>query len=120
MTTTATVIQKPNDGNHYAPANSLLEGGVADHDDGMAALALNECDYPVDFSPLDYELAGGNMVLWNDDIGGEFPWDSRYFGAKQSGHFDPECKYTARTARLHLILHSQLTILFNRYPAARN
>lgn len=94
MTTTTTVIQKPNPGNHYAPANSLLEGGVADHDDGMAPLALNECGYPIDFSPLDYELEGGNMVLWNDKIGGKVPWDKRYYGAELYGKFDPECKYS--------------------------
>lgn len=66
VTTTTTVAQSPNDGNHYAPAQSLLNGTVADHDNGMAPLALNECGFPVDFSPLDYVVDGGNMVLWDD------------------------------------------------------
>jgi alkaline phosphatase len=91
VTATATVNQKPNDGNHYAPSYSLLEGDVASHDDGMAPLALNECGNPIDFSPLDYELEGGNMVLWNDVKGGEFPWDPRYYqeNPDTSTGFDP-------------------------------
>jgi alkaline phosphatase len=93
VTTTTTVIQAPEDGNHYAPSNSLLQGSVNDHNDGMSPLALNDCGHPIDFSPLDYELEGGNMVLWNDEYGGKFPWDSRYFGDAQSGKFDPTCKF---------------------------
>jgi alkaline phosphatase len=91
VTTTATVNQQPNDGNHYAPSNSLLEGDVSSHDDGMAPLSLNECGNPIDFSPLDYELDGGNMVLWNDVLGGEFPWDPRYYqeNPDTSDGFDP-------------------------------
>jgi alkaline phosphatase len=91
MTTTATVTQAPNAGNHYATSESLLEGDVSGHDDGMAPLALDECGNPIDFSPLDFELDGGNMVLWNDALGGEFPWDSRYFteNPDTSDGFDP-------------------------------
>ena len=92
VTTTAPILQKPEDGNHYAPATSLLDGSVTDHDDGMAPLALNPCGFPIDFSPLDYLVDGGNMVLWNDQLGGQFPWDSRYFGANSTGAFDPFCK----------------------------
>ena len=77
MTTTTTVIQEPNAGNHYAPANSLLEGSVGDHKSGQAPLALDECGNPIDFSPLDYMADGGNMVLWDDVKGGAFPWDER-------------------------------------------
>jgi alkaline phosphatase len=91
MTTTATVIQQPNDGAHYAPARSLLEGSVSDHEDGMAPLALNECGNPIDFSPLDYTTEGGNMVLWDNAKGGEFPWDPRYTqeNPDTSDGFDP-------------------------------
>jgi hypothetical protein len=92
VTTTAPMIQAPTAGNHYAPANSLLKGSVTAHDDGMAPLALNPCGFPIDFSPLDYALDGGNMVLWNDEYGGEFPWDDRYFGSPATGKFDPTCK----------------------------
>lgn len=92
MTTTTTVIQAPNPGNHYAPANSLLEGSVKDHKSGQAALALNECGFPIDFSPKDYMMEGGNMVLWDDVLGGEFPWDERYYqeNPDTSDGFDPE------------------------------
>jgi len=74
VTTTTTVIQEPNDGNHYAPACSLLNGTVEDHENGMSTLALNECGYPIDFSVLDYVTDGGNMVLWDDVKGGKYPW----------------------------------------------
>jgi alkaline phosphatase len=92
MTTTSTVIQAPNEGNHYSPANSLIEGGVADHNSGMGPLALNECGNPIDFSPLDFESDGGNMVLWDIAKGGEFPWDPRYYQSDPdtSDGFDPE------------------------------
>jgi alkaline phosphatase len=91
MTTTTTVIQQANDGNHYAPSRSLLEGDVGDHEDGMAPLALDDCGNPIDFSPLDFEKDGGNMVLWDNDIGGAFPWDPRYFqeNPDTSDGFDP-------------------------------
>lgn len=92
VTTTVPVIQAPEPGNHYAPGFSLLAGDVSLHNDGMAPLALDECGFPVDFSPLDYELEGGNMVLWNDEYGGKFPWDDRYYGATKSGKFDSTCK----------------------------
>jgi alkaline phosphatase len=87
----ATVIQEPNPGNHYAPANSLLKGAVSDHKNGMAPLALNECGFPIDFSPLDFELEGGNMVLWDDIRGGAYPWDERYYqeNPDTSDGFDP-------------------------------
>eukprot|EP00980_Cylindrotheca_fusiformis_P003941 scaffold871_cov130-Cylindrotheca_fusiformis.AAC.18 len=90
MTTTTTVAQEPNEGNHYAPSQSLLEGLVSEHMSGMAPLALNECGYPIDFSPLDFASEGGNMVLWDNEKGGEFPWDPRYYGAPITGDFDPE------------------------------
>lgn len=91
MTTTTTVIQQPNPGNHYAPSNSLLEGSVASHKPGMAPLALDQCGLPIDFSPLDYATEGGNMVLWDNLKGGEFPWDPRYFeeNPDTSDGFDP-------------------------------
>jgi len=91
MTTTTTVIQSPNDGAHYAPASSLLEGGVADHDNGMANLALDECGDPIDFDPRDFEADGGNMVLWDIVKGGMFPWDENYYKSSDfSEGFDPE------------------------------
>ena len=93
VTTDAPVIQAPNNGNNYAPANSLLKGSVTAHEDGMSPLALNPCGFPIDFSPLDYTLEGGNMALWNNDFGGEFPWDARYYGAPSTGKFDPTCKF---------------------------
>ena len=98
MTTTATVTQKPNPGNHYAPSQSLLKGAVSDHEPGMATLAVNKCCNPIDFNPRDFETAGGNMVLWDDVKGGEFPWDERYFqeNPDTSTGFDPE--YIARHA----------------------
>lgn len=93
VTTGAPVIQAPSVGNNYAPANSLLSGSVTTHDDGMAPLALNPCGFPIDFSPLDYALEGGNMALWNDEMGGQFPWDERYFTGVSTGKFDPTCKF---------------------------
>jgi hypothetical protein len=92
MTTSATVIGEPNAGNHYAPAASLLAGAVSTHQTGMADLAMNECGFPIDFSPLDWESDGGNMALWDDVKGGAFPWDSRYYeeNPDTSTGFDPE------------------------------
>jgi alkaline phosphatase len=57
----------------------------------MAPLALDDCGNPIDFSPLDYEDNGGNMVLWSDIKGGEFPWDARYYQENPdvSDGFDP-------------------------------
>lgn len=76
VTTTTTVIGEPNDGNHYAPRNSMLTGDVTDHKRGMAALRVDEDGCALEFDPADYELEGGNMVLWNDELGGKYPWDS--------------------------------------------
>lgn len=93
VTTSTLVLQSPNDGAHYAPAKSLLEGSVSGHDNGMAPVALDDCTgKPIDFSPLDYEKEGGNMVLWDDEMGGKYPWDDRYFTAEGHGAdgFDKE------------------------------
>jgi alkaline phosphatase len=91
MTTTATVTQIPNAGNHYAPSQSLVAGDVSDHTSGMGDLALNECGHPIDFSPLDFEADGGNMVLWDDVKGGAYPWDHHYYqeNPDTSDGFDP-------------------------------
>jgi hypothetical protein len=58
----------------------------------MADLAMNECGFPIDFSPLDWENDGGNMALWDDVKGGALPWDSRYYeeNPDTSTGFDPE------------------------------
>ena len=90
VTTTTTVIADPEDGNHYAPGTSLL-GNVDSHKPGMAPLLLNECGNPIDFSPLDFEADGGNMVLWDNAKGGFYPWDSRYYeeNPDTSDGFDP-------------------------------
>jgi len=93
VTTSTVVLQSPNNGDHYAPAKSLLEGSVSDHDNGMAPLADDNCTQkPIDFSPLDYEKEGGNMVLWDDAMGGKYPWDERYFSEDGHGthNFDKE------------------------------
>jgi alkaline phosphatase len=93
VTTSTVVLQGPNVGALYAPANSLLEGGVSDHYNGMAPLAKDGCtETPIDFSPLNYETEGGNMVLWDDEIGGAYPWDHRYFAEDGDGtdKFDKE------------------------------
>jgi hypothetical protein len=88
VTTSSTVVEKPTDGNHYAPEESLLQGNVTDHTRGQAPLRLDTCGCPVDFNPTDYELEGGNMAMWNDEIGGKFPWDSRYFMESPPGSLD--------------------------------
>ena len=90
VTTSAPLLQQPNPGNHYAPAASLLAGSVTEHDSGQAPLALNECGFPIDFNPKDW-LDGGNMVLWDNVKGGEFPWDKRYYqeDPDTSDGFDP-------------------------------
>jgi alkaline phosphatase len=91
VTTTATLIGQPSDANHYAPARSLLAGFVSEHEDGVAPLAVDQCGWPLDFSPLDFEMDGGNMVLWNDIKGGKYPWDKHYFDEFPStaDGFDP-------------------------------
>ena len=70
VTTTATLLQEPEKGNHYSSPYSLLKGKLDDHENGMAPLALDECGFPIDFSPLDW-TEGGNMVLWNSTKGKE-------------------------------------------------
>jgi alkaline phosphatase len=57
----------------------------------MAPLAVDKCGWPIDFSPLDFEAEGGNMVLWDDVKGGKYPWDKRYYEEFPSteGGFDP-------------------------------
>lgn len=85
VTTAATVIGEPNAGNHYAPRNSLLEGSVTDHKRGMAALSTDDDGCAIEFDPTDYELEGGNMVLWNDELGGKYPWDKCYYTEDMKG-----------------------------------
>ena len=85
VTTTTTVVGEPNAGNHYAPTNSMLEGSVADHKRGMAALRTTEEGCALEFNPTDYELEGGNMVLWDDHLGGEYPWDKCYYSEDMEG-----------------------------------
>jgi alkaline phosphatase len=75
------VIGEPLAANHYAPGTSLLAGTVGDHDNGQAPLAINSCGFPVDFDPADFLLDGGNLVLYNDVLGGKYPWDPRYFSS---------------------------------------
>ncbi|CAB9497259.1 Alkaline phosphatase H [Seminavis robusta] len=91
VTTTTTVIQAPTDGAHYAPTHSLINGSTADHDNGLGPLALNKCGFAIDFDPADYVIDGGNMVLWNDVLGGKNPWEERYFqeNPDTSDGFDP-------------------------------
>jgi alkaline phosphatase len=91
VTTTAAVVQKPNLGDHDAPPYSMLEGTVADRDSGMAPVALTECGFPIDFDPRDHVTDGGNMVLWDDVKGGQYPWDPRYAqdDPDTSDGFDP-------------------------------
>jgi alkaline phosphatase len=74
------------------PTASLLAGSVTTHGTGMSALALDQCGYPIDFSPLDYEEDGGHMVLWNDTKGGMYPWDDGYYSVDNNNKpaFDPE------------------------------
>ena len=90
ITTGAAGIGEPQVANHYAPGQSLLNTTIDDHENGMAPLKLNECGFPIDFSPEDY-MDGGNMVLWNDVKGGKYPWDPRYFqpNPDTSTGFDP-------------------------------
>jgi alkaline phosphatase len=85
VTTSTTVIGEPNDGNHYAPAFSLLDGGLGDHKRGMAPLRTDEEGCALEFDPRDFELEGGNMVLWNDELGGEYPWDKCYYTDDMEG-----------------------------------
>jgi alkaline phosphatase len=90
VTTGATVIGQPELANHYAPGRSLIAGSLSSHDSKMGPLLLNSCGFPIDFNPLDYAGAGGNMVLWDDKKGGKYPWDARYFQTNPdtSGGFD--------------------------------
>ncbi|CAB9531076.1 Alkaline phosphatase H [Seminavis robusta] len=91
VTTTATLAQRPNKGNNSAPPYGMLEGSLAKHDSGMAPLALTECGWPIDFDPKDHITDGGNMVLWDDVKGGQYPWDPRYTqdNPDTSDGFDP-------------------------------
>ena len=70
----------------------MLEGKTSNHDNEMAPLAMNECGFPLEFNPLDFEADGGMMVLWDNVKGGEFPWDENYYTDTPdlSSGFDPE------------------------------
>lgn len=91
VTTAAPVLQGFTDGNHYAPASTLLEGTPSSHGDRQADLYRDECGNAFEFNPLPVEQ-GGNMASWNDKMGGEFPWDERYYqeSPDTSTGFDPE------------------------------
>lgn len=91
MTPTATIIRNPRKGNNSAPSYSMLQGSVASHENGMAPLAKNDCGFPIDFDPSDHFTEGGNMVLWDDVKGGQYPWEPRYsqFHPDISDGFDP-------------------------------
>lgn len=47
---------------------------------------------PIDFDPRDYESECGNMVMWDENKGGKYPWDANYYTATPdtSTGFDPE------------------------------
>jgi alkaline phosphatase len=81
VTTGATVIGPPEAANHYAPSKSLLAGSIRAHENTMSPLDLNSCGFPIDFNPKDFLVENGNMVLWNDVLGGKYPWDPRYFSS---------------------------------------
>jgi hypothetical protein len=91
VTTAAPVLQAPNAENHYAPENTLLEGSARRHKDRSAPLFMNECGFPHEFNPNSLE-DGGAMANWNDAMGGEFPWDNRYYQENPdiSDRLDPE------------------------------
>jgi alkaline phosphatase len=59
----------------------------------MAELLTNEAGVPLVFSAKDF-TEGGNMVLWDDERGGSFPWDPNYFitddQPPSNPKFDPE------------------------------
>jgi len=76
VTTSAVHIGDSLDGNHQAPGRSML-GSVDRHGTGMSPLIENECGLPIDFNPNDIS-EGGNMVLWNDTLGGTYPWHEGY------------------------------------------
>lgn len=84
VTTTTTVIGEANAGNHYGPRSSML-GDVTGHKRKMAPLLTDENGCALEFNPTDFELEGGNMVRWNDTLGGEFPWDPCYFSETMEG-----------------------------------
>ena len=101
VTTSATIIQEPEEGNHYAPASSLLLGVVSAHDSGLAPLYVDpECPGATsyDFNPLDYESAGGNMVLFNTTKGGLTPWDPNYYANRGSPSRGFDGEYIMRHA----------------------
>ena len=95
VTNSAVLVNDTNPGNHYAPSESML-GDIEKRDTGRGSLMRDECGNPVDFNPLDIS-EGGNMVLWNDEKGGAYPWDERYSENEKEtasdrsfvGHFDP-------------------------------
>lgn len=85
VTTTTTVIGEPTAGNHYSTQTSMLEGELSEHKRGMAALRTTDDGCALEFDPTDFELEGGNMVLWNDELGGEYPWDECYYTDDMKG-----------------------------------
>lgn len=70
----------------------MLEGSTSSHDDGMSTLRMNECGFPLEFIPTDYESEGGNLQIWDNVKGGTYPWDERYYQdyPDTSTGFDPE------------------------------
>lgn len=110
VTTSAMILQEASEGAFYSPSGqSMLEGAsrpsfsgpgnfTKGHDNGMAQLAVDAHGHPLHFDPRDYETQGGNMILWNDVLGGKYPWDENYY--KSAGERDPnfDIRFKARHA----------------------
>lgn len=112
VTTSSMILQdKPSEGGYYAPTGQSMLKGVtgtpsfsepgkikpgSGHDNGMSTLALKADGTPFQFDPRDYETEGGSMILWNDTMGGKWPWDENYY--KPLGERDPnfDIRFTVR------------------------
>jgi hypothetical protein len=92
VTNSVPFVGEANPGNHYGPGRSFL-GDVDSHDNGMGELLVGLDGNVLVFDPRDIS-EGGNMVRWDDEKGGEYPWDANYFklpaGESIDDKFDPE------------------------------
>lgn len=98
MTNSVPFVGEANPGNHYGPGRSFL-GDVDLHDNGMGELLVGLDGNVLVFDPRDIH-EGGNMVRWDDEKGGEYPWDANYFklpaGEPTDDKFDPEVSHVVK------------------------
>jgi len=94
-TTTVVMVDDGKASMQYASTGSMLAGSISEHDNMMSPPRVDADDKPMQFNPKDFETEGGMMILWNDTMGGKYPWDACYYPQQyecNNPHFDKRFK----------------------------